>query len=288
MRIIVKMITAVTRTALKFPAHRKLSHLRNPNPADAAKLANAIQDTLNNDLSPEEKQWIDKIGQLKKALGHSAVQISIRDYGTGGRHDKRTAGEMENGVLITKKVRQVCHENQPYFWSLLLFKIIREFKPSIGIELGTSLGISGAYQASAQKLNKKGRFITLEGAESLASIARRNFQSLALDNAHVVTGRFQDTLPGVLKEQGPIDYAFIDGHHDEGATTAYFEQMLPHLSKKSVVILDDISWTAGMRRAWKKIKENERVKIALDLKMIGICVLDETVEEKYEFRIPLV
>ena len=68
------------------------------------------------------------------------------------------------------------------------------------------LGILGAYQASAQKLNKNGSLTTLEGAQSLASLAEANLQQLGLDNTHVVSGRFQDNLDKVLTENKPIDY----------------------------------------------------------------------------------
>jgi hypothetical protein len=43
-----------------------------------------------------------------------------------------------------------------------------------------------------------------------------------------------------------------------------------------------------MYRAWKKIIENENVKIAVNLKIIGICVLDNDIERKFDFEIPLI
>ena len=97
---------------------------------------------------------------------------------------------------------------KPYFWSLLLFKLIHEFKPSVAIELGTSLWISGAYQAAAQKVNNIGRLVTLEGSSLLASIADKKFLQLGLDYAQVIAGRFQDDLNKVLNENCPVDYAF--------------------------------------------------------------------------------
>ena len=60
-----------------------------------------------------------------------------------------------------------------------------------------------------------GALVTLEGADSLAAIARRNLERLGRSNVRVVIGRFEDTLAGVLRELGTLDYAFIDGHHDE-------------------------------------------------------------------------
>jgi predicted O-methyltransferase YrrM len=91
-------------------------------------------------------------------------------------------------------------------------------------------------------------------------LARENFQALGLENVTVVSGKFQDTLYRALNEHHPIDFAFIDGHHDEKATITYFKQIQLHLRKESVVIFDDISWSKGMRNAWKKIRENDKVR----------------------------
>ena len=81
----------------------------------------------------------------------------------------------------------------------------------------------------------------------------------------MVTGRFQDTLQGVLQERAPVDYAFIDGHHDEHATLRYFDQIHPHLAETALVIFDDVAWSAGMRRAWDALQADERIRTVLDL-----------------------
>ena len=98
---------------------------------------------------------------------------------------------------------------------------------------------------------------------------------------------FVNNTIAVMTENKPIDYAFIDGHHDEKATISYFEKFIPHLSKNSIIVFDDISWSDGMRHAWENIEKNKVVKISLDLGVIGICVLDENIDEKYSFRIPM-
>jgi predicted O-methyltransferase YrrM len=86
--------------------------------------------------------------------------------------------------------------------------------------LGTCLGISTSYLAAALKLNLAGSVVTLEGAETKARLAAQNFRELGLSNVCTIVGRFQDTLDDVLE---PIKFAFIDGHHEESATLAYFE-----------------------------------------------------------------
>ncbi len=196
---------------------------------------------------------------------------------------------MYQGRVVTRTIGDVCQgASKPYLWSLLLFKLIREFRPATCLELGTCLGISTSFQAAALKLNRQGRIITLEGADALASLAKQHFQSLGLDNASVVSGRFQDTLDKVLSQHGPVDFAFIDGHHDEKATLAYFDQIFPSLSQRAVLVFDDISWSNGMKRAWRALETDQRVKISLDLTVLGICVTDSTLERKRNFKIPMV
>jgi len=161
-----------------------------------------------------------------------------------------------------------------------LFKFIREFRPSVCLELGTCLGISASYHAAALELNNHGKIVTLEGSESLASLARENFERLGLKRVTVVVGRFQDTLEEVLRRQAPIDFVFIDGHHDEHATLAYFEKIFPFLSEDAVLVLDDISWSNGMKRAWKTIVSNKRINISVDLFNVGVCIIASSLKEK--------
>jgi len=66
-----------------------------------------------------------------------------------------------------------------------------------------------------------------------------------------------------------------------------FKQFIPYLSKESIIIFDDISWSAGMRRAWDKIERNKNVKISVNLKKFGICLIDNNIKNRYSIQIPL-
>jgi predicted O-methyltransferase YrrM len=143
--------------------------------------------------------------------------------------------------------------------------------------MGTALGVSAAYQAAALRLNSHGALVTIEGATSLADIARNNFQQLCLDTVEVVVGRFQDTLTNVLTNRQPVDYVFVDGHHDEQATRAYFEQILPFLAEEALLVFDDITWSEGMRRAWNTLAKDRRVDVTVDLGPVGLRVVDSSI-----------
>ncbi|MFT7475351.1 MAG: putative O-methyltransferase YrrM [Verrucomicrobiales bacterium] len=212
--------------------------------------------------------------------------VSITDYGAGSSHDDRTAEQMRDGVIIHKSMTDVCRASKPSFWAAILFEIVREYPPNSGLEMGTCLGISAAYQGSAMEMNGTGSLVTLEGASSLATASTEHLRQLDLgDRVTVVPGRFGDTLPSTMVAHSPLDYAFIDGHHDEHATIAYFEQLLPHLAERAVLVFDDISWTEGMRRAWQSIAEHEAVRLAVDLGALGVCILDPGLPERANVKV---
>lgn len=252
-------------------------------------LAKAVIETIHNKLTPEERTWVEKIEALRKELNLSTAEIIMPDYGVGpGDQDKSAENKSSQRDVKTRIVGRMClTSSKPYLWTMFLFKLIRKFGPNVCLELGTCMGISASYQAAALKLNSRGKMITLEGAPSLTEIAQKNFRDLGLDNITLIIGRFQDTLNDVLREHGPIDYAFIDGHHEEKATIAYFEQILPFLSERALLIFDDISWSEGMKRAWCTIEENENIVLSIDLNNMGVCILEKgsTKKQRFRFRI---
>ncbi|MFQ5633489.1 MAG: O-methyltransferase, partial [bacterium] len=211
------------------------------------------------------------------------------DYGAGDPDCSRNEHPVSSGRKIKSTVGNISKTaSKPYFWTLFLFKLVREFKPRHCVELGTCFGISSSYLAAALKLNQGGTLVTLEGAESCAELATQNFETLGLDNIDVVIGRFVDTLEGVLKRRGTIDFAFVDGHHEQTATIAYFEQIRQHLARHAVLVFDDISWSDGMRNAWNFISRHKQTKFALDLGVVGVCLYDSDVQQVPAMRIPLV
>lgn len=253
------------------------------------RIAKALGDTLSGTVSPAEKDWIDRIELLRKRLGTSTREIEIVDYGAGTQTENRTELQMREGRKEFRKISMICQSaGRPRFWSLLLFRILRELRPESCVEMGTSLGISAAYQAAALELNGKGTLSTLEGAPLLAETARENLTGIGLDNVSVVPGRFQDTLGRVLEEKKPVDYLFVDGHHEEKATLQYFEKALPFLHGEAVLVFDDISWTRGMRSAWQRIKGDDRIQAAVDLHQVGIAVLDGSARTRQTFDVFLV
>jgi predicted O-methyltransferase YrrM len=254
----------------------------------ASSITHAIRAALKSNLTSDEKSWIDRIERLRAEMNASIQLITRTDYGAGNPGSTLTAEEMQAGVDVTSTLGQISQAvSKSAFWSLFLFKLIRAMRPRSCIEMGTAVGISGAYQAAALRLNGQGTLRTLEGGTSVAAVARNNFQQLGLDNVEVVVGRFEDTLADVLIRHQPVDYVFVDGHHDEHATLRYLEQILPYCSEKAILVFDDIAWSDGMKRAWRAITEDNRIDLAITLGAVGLCVIDRAIDGRKYFSIPL-
>ncbi|MDD8018521.1 MAG: class I SAM-dependent methyltransferase [Bacteroidota bacterium] len=244
--------------------HREVRRLRQIENECAKKIAQSVEETFSTKLTPEEAMHIESIERIRTSLLRSDERILMTDYGAGAKNGAENKTRIVGDVAV--------QSSKPFRWALLLFKLIRTLKPNTCLELGTCLGISGMYQAAALMLNGKGTLVTMEGAESYASIAKKNFSESGYKNAEVVVGRFRDTLDATLNRMPSIDYAFIDGHHDGNATIGYFNTLSPHLSKNAVVLFDDIHWSTGMTRAWTTLCNDQRTLLHSDLRQLGIII----------------
>lgn len=160
----------------------------------------------------------------------------------------------------------------------LLFALIRAFRPSVCIELGTSLGLSAAYQAGALALNGSGRLETIDSEPALARLAEQNLAELGLHPAHarVWQGHGDMVLPQILEEARPaggFGYAFVDGDHRGDRTLAQFERLAAAAAGGAVLVFDDIRYTRSMHAAWRQIRSDRRVVTSADLVRLGIVVL---------------
>ncbi len=197
-----------------------------------------------------------KIEKVREQLIDSKKTIHCIDLGAG------------KGKSINKKISRIAkHSAKSSKQAQLLFRLADHFQPSQIIELGTSLGISTAYLASA---NSKIQIITIEGCRETAEIAEQNFKHLKLKNIKQVVGNFDSVLPEILDECQNLDFVFFDGNHRKESTINYFNQCLEKSNEATVFVFDDIYWSDEMMEAWKEIKDNKRVTVTIDLFFMGI------------------
>lgn len=119
-------------------------------------------------------------------------------------------------------------------------------------------------------------------------MARETLADVA-SHAVVVEGLFDDVLPRIFErlatEQRTIDFAYVDGHHDEAATLHYVAQIAPHLSRGGYMVLDDICLYEEMWRAWTTVSALPGVAAAVHVGRFGILVWDDRAAKPMSFDI---
>jgi predicted O-methyltransferase YrrM len=229
-----------------------------------------ITEVLNDDREFYAYQPIENLRQL---LMHDNRELLVEDMGAGSREQKsnlRRVKDIAGSSLKPKKFGQ------------LLFRIADHYAPSTILELGTSLGITTAYLASAKN---NARVVTMEGATALAEQAQQNFNRLQLNNIQLVNGNFDNTLPATVESMGQVDLAFIDGNHRYEPTLRYYKELLPAVHEQTILIFDDIHWSREMEQAWEEIRKDERVTTSIDLFFIGLVFFRQENKVKQHFSI---
>ncbi len=213
------------------------------------------------------------IESLRKKMLADSTLINVEDFGAGSaviKTNKRVVSAVAASSLKHKKYAQ------------LLYRIVKYYKPQTIVELGTSFGITTAYLASA---NAASKVFTCEGAVAIASIAKRNFEALQLNNVQLTAGDFTQTLSPLLSNLTKVNFAFIDGNHRKEPTLQYFTKLLNYATPATILVFDDIHWSAEMEEAWAVIKEHPAVTLTIDLFFIGIVFLKSEINHKQHFTI---
>jgi predicted O-methyltransferase YrrM len=226
----------------------------------------------------------------KSQLAHYQIEGADRLLAAMADNRTNTVIERERGQLL--RIRRPLDGLGPYDTGVtvaaacaisksprqagLLAALVREFQPKFILELGTNVGISSAYMASVTS----GTLTTLEASAARLTIAAQWHEKLGLKNITRVPGLFDDTLDGVLERSPPVDFAFVDGHHQYDATLRYFERIFPHAKPGSVFVFDDIRWSPGMQRAWAQLCEDERFGLTVNLSTMGVGILKSATERQ--------
>ena len=227
-----------------------------------------IQNILVDKPHLEEKN----IEALRNKLLQDKTLIEVWDRGAGSRQ-------------IDKKFRPVhkiaATSLKPPKYARLIARLVDFFQPANVIEMGTSLGITTAYIAAATK----SKVITMEGAPTIAAIAKTNLQKLGISNVEIIEGDFDNTLSTVLAKLEKVGMAYVDGNHKYIPTMRYFHDLLEKSNEDSFFIFDDIHWSEEMEKAWEQIKMHPSVTVSIDLFFIGLVFFRKENKEPCHFVI---
>jgi len=203
-------------------------------------------------------ETFEAIESNRKSLLQNSSSIEHRELGAGSKRLKGKA------IPVSRLARYTL---TPKRYSQLFYRIIKASGAETIIELGTNLGINTCYLAVA---NPSAQVFTFEGSPQIGALASNIFRREKLQNIRLIPGNIDEALPRTLQEIEKIDFAYLDANHRCEPTMRYFNQLLKLAHADSVFAIGDIYWSEEMGRAWKSIRNHERVSITLDLYYIGL------------------
>jgi predicted O-methyltransferase YrrM len=203
------------------------------------------------------------IERIRKKMISDKRSINVKDLGAG----------YEKYKTNIRKVSQIARNSSvPEKYGILLSNMSAEFGDSLIVELGTSLGISTMYMATA----KQGVVVkTVEGCPATTKIAMENFVDAGIENIEVINGSFDAILPDIINEENRLGLVFIDGNHRKEPVIKYFMKIAEVSDSKTVVIIDDIYYSSEMEEAWNEIKRFGKVSVTVDIFRMGIVFFRE-------------
>ena len=210
----------------------------------------------------------EPIEQLRKQLLNNSSVIFYEDFGASNKSRSVKVAELAKKHLKPARIAQILSRLVTYTQSQRI------------LELGTSLGITTAYLAKGASANAQ--IHTIEASKEVLNITLQN----KLPQVQYHLGTFDEVLPNLLPQMGPIDYLFIDGNHSYEATLRYFEMAKPFIHNNTVIVFDDIYCSKGMTQAWEEIKQDPMVKVSVDLFFVGLVFFrKEQVKEHFKLRV---
>jgi predicted O-methyltransferase YrrM len=249
-------VTAVRR-------RRGIEALRSSGHPSLRALADAVEATTRGIEDDRLRRRVDEIERLRREMAASTEPIELAYAELGDARDDR---------VVTETIADACGRSRTPLWCRQLLEMVLALRPASCVELGTCVGISSSYIAAALERNDHGRLVTIEAFAANVDIARRSFARLGLQRVEARRGTFEQVLTDVLAEQRPVDFVFVDGNHDEGATLGYAAAVKPFLAEDAIVVFDDISFSDGMERAWRRLASDPDATAAVDLGPVGLCL----------------
>jgi predicted O-methyltransferase YrrM len=233
-----------------------------------------------------EREWITRVEERRADLPSEMVAEGLEfgfawDGGGGSDSTERgsdaapvVAPEPPDPARELRRAWEVCRwVSIPPVWGRFLLGLVRALGPRTALELGTGLGLSGAYQAAGMELAGDGTLTTLDFHDA-GRIAEQGFADLGLGHRiELAVGDIDETLPPFLDRAGEVHYALLDAEHSLAATTRHFDLLLPHLADGAVVVFDDVIQTEEMRAAWRTVLSRSSVTLALPLRRVGVVVI---------------
>ncbi len=258
-----------TYTALSF-----LRHLRKS--SSWTRIHSPYLFSLFSFCCDERQTWPEFLAfeSKRRQLLRSNKILIRKDFGAGSigiKGKKQTVGSIAaNAASLPYQCR---------FMTRLAFHI----QPENILELGTSLGISTLYLALASHIT------TVEGDPAVAEEAKCNFSALKMEQITSVVSTFDEYFKNKISSNTQFKLVFIDGDHRSDALITCFKHLKPHLTSESIVVIDDLYWSADMTHGWHNLIELPEVTQSVNCFHFGLIFFNRDFMDKkhHKIRLPI-
>lgn len=168
------------------------------------------------------------------------------------------------------------------FYGQILFKAAHKYKPNAILNIGTSLGISSLYQATA---NPNIPVLTLESSNTISEKTTAYFKNLGTRNIEIIAGDFSTTLFPTLQKLKTVDHVFFNSFWGTTSTLSYFEECLKFSSQKSIFIFNKPHQSKESAELWETMKQHKKVKLSIDLYNLGFLFFRSEQKEVAHYQI---
>jgi hypothetical protein len=184
------------------------------------------------------------------------------------RQEKRKISYGADRSTLRKILRKEGFSLQGY---RLLFRLTNYFRPQQTLVIGSGLGLTPLYVTA---YSGKTTCLVFEPEPSLAVIARNVVGKYAHAPIHVYDKIFDGS-----ELLGKVDFIVwrnisSASSGDEARQTdhsfAFFEQLLPYVTEKSLLVVGDIYASSAKKQLWKKICAHPAVSVTFDLYSFGL------------------
>lgn len=202
-----------------------------------------------------------EIEKVRENLLNQSTVLTVTDLGAGSQ-------VLKGPTLRLADIAR--YSATPPEFAQLYYRIARYMEAKRIVELGTSIGLTSLYLAQ----DKEVQVTTFEGSHALANVALTHFEYFNKKNIALIEGDLKTTLPEFLQNPAKIGFVLMDANHRYEPTLQYFNWIMRRLTEKSVVVIDDIHWSAEMEKAWNELKKHPLVYGSVDLFRCGILFFE--------------
>lgn len=144
----------------------------------------------------------------------------------------------------------------------MLHWLIRVAQPQVVLEIGTSVGYSALWMASALEANKIGELWTVESHAERYKRAQDNFEEAGLKHRiHSLKGHAPEIFKTEVDIPEQVDFVFLDATKMEHPS--YFEAIFPRIKPGSFLVVDNVlSHRSGeMEQFIQSLHQDPRLKV---------------------------